>query len=90
MWVRQIRHKRLPPSLHRSSASPFQPSDALLILRNISSALAYLARQHIAHNDIKPANITYSLQRSAMLIDFKIATSTAAAAASDTASGGTP
>ena len=54
----------------------------------MSSALAYLAGQHIAHNDIKPANITYSPQRGAVLIDFEMATSTVAAAG--TASGGTP
>ncbi len=39
-----------------------QPSDAVIILRDMSSALSYLETQHIAHN-IKPANITYSPQR---------------------------
>jgi serine/threonine protein kinase len=78
--------ERLPSSLHRGTSSPFQPSDALIILRDMSSALAYLDTQHIAHNDIKPANITYSAQRGAVLIDFDMATSTTA----DASSGGTP
>ncbi|KAL2173947.1 kinase-like domain-containing protein [Thermothelomyces heterothallicus CBS 202.75] len=78
--------ERLPSSLHRGTNSPFQLSDALIILRDISSALSYLDMQHIAHNDIKPANITYSPQRGAVLIDFEMATSTTG----DPSSGGTP
>ncbi|KAK4141207.1 kinase-like domain-containing protein [Dichotomopilus funicola] len=65
----------LPSSLNRGTESPFQPSDALTILRDLSSALTYLhTEQHLAHNDIKPANITYSRRRGAVLIDFEMAT----------------
>jgi serine/threonine protein kinase len=51
----------------------------------MSSALAYLETQHIVHNDIKPANITFSRRRGAVLIDFEMATTTG-----DLANGGTP
>ena len=64
----------LPSSLNRGLNSPFAPSDANTILRDMSSALAYLKLEGIAHNDIKLANITYSLQRGAVLIDFGLAT----------------
>ncbi|KAL2022531.1 hypothetical protein VTK56DRAFT_5138 [Thermocarpiscus australiensis] len=78
--------ERLPSSLHGGTNSPFQLSDAFIILRDISSALSYLDTQHVAHNDIKPANITYSPQRGAVLIDFEMATSTTG----HPSSGGTP
>lgn len=64
----------LPSSLNRGTESPFQASDALTILRDMSSALTYLhTEQRLAHNDIKPANITYSRRRGAVLIDFEMA-----------------
>ena len=78
--------ERLPLSLDRGLNSPFQPSDVSIILRDISSAFAYLETQGIAHNDIKPANITYSRQRGAVLIDFEMARFTNG----DQSSGGTP
>ncbi|SPQ21483.1 27e6b0ef-a855-4c85-aa69-e834c30132f5 [Thermothielavioides terrestris] len=65
--------ERLPPSLHRGMHSPFHPSDAAVILRDALSALAYLETQQIVHNDIKPANIAYSPQRGAVLLDFEMA-----------------
>jgi len=40
----------------------------------MSSALAYLNLEGLVHNDIKPANVTYSPQRGAVLIDFGLAT----------------
>ncbi len=67
--------EHLPRSLSRGINSPFAPSDAHIILRDMSSALAYLESECIAHNDIKPGNITYSPQRGAVLIDFGLATS---------------
>ncbi|RFU81623.1 serine threonine kinase [Trichoderma arundinaceum] len=78
----------LPPNLFTGIKSQFQPSDAFKILHDTSSALAYLATQHIVHNDIKPLNITYSSARGAVILDFGMAVS-------DTASyyqtgGGTP
>ncbi|KAK3319577.1 kinase-like domain-containing protein [Cercophora scortea] len=68
--------ERLPPSLHRGLNSPFQPSDASAVLHDVLSAFVYLESQKIAHNDIKPANITYSPQRGAVLTDFEMATVT--------------
>ncbi|KAK4238423.1 kinase-like domain-containing protein [Achaetomium macrosporum] len=65
--------EHLPPSLHRGLNSPFQTSDTSIILHDTISALAYLETQGIVHNDIKPANITYSPQRGAVLIDFEMA-----------------
>lgn len=66
----------LPPSLKRGFHSPFGPGEAREILRNLSSALAYLAEKNIAHDDIKPAKIAYSRQRGGVLFDFGIAMST--------------
>ncbi|KAK1514244.1 serine/threonine protein kinase-20 [Colletotrichum abscissum] len=66
--------ERLPPSLHRGFTSPFKASDAQRILHGTSSALAYLADQRVIHNDIKPANIAYSPERGAVLLDFGLAT----------------
>lgn len=47
--------------------------DATCILRDMSSALAYLEEKDILHNDIKPANILYDDSRGAVLIDFGLA-----------------
>ncbi|KXH59541.1 serine/threonine protein kinase-20 [Colletotrichum salicis] len=66
--------EQLPPSLHRGFSSPFKISDAQRILQGTSSALAYLADQRVIHNDIKPANIAYSPERGAVLLDFGLAT----------------
>ncbi|KAH0498530.1 hypothetical protein TgHK011_005782 [Trichoderma gracile] len=66
--------EHLPPSLRRSPRSPpIEPSDARAILRDASSALAYLARRGIVHHDVKPGNITWSADRGAVLIDFGMA-----------------
>lgn len=63
----------LPPSLAQGRDSPFRPSDASKILQTISSALTYLEKKSIVHNDIKPSNIAYSPGRGAVLFDFGIA-----------------
>lgn len=47
--------------------------DATRILRDMSSALAYLKEKNMLHNDIKPANILYDESRGAVLIDFGLA-----------------
>ncbi|KAI6283656.1 hypothetical protein MCOR14_010588 [Pyricularia oryzae] len=44
------------------------------ILHNMASALDYLGKMGIAHNDIKPGNIAFSPARGAVLIDFGMAT----------------
>lgn len=66
--------ERLPSSLSRDEVSPFGPSDTRAILGDVASALAYLASCGIVHNDIKPANIAYSPERGAVLLDFGLAT----------------
>lgn len=44
------------------------------VLDDIASALEYLQKQQILHNDIKPGNIIYTgLDRGAVLIDFGLA-----------------
>ncbi|KAJ5446469.1 hypothetical protein N7491_002551 [Penicillium cf. griseofulvum] len=45
-------------------------SDAQKILADIASALYFIHRNSIVHNDIKPGNILYSPGRGAVLIDF--------------------
>ena len=64
----------LPPSLNHGLDSLFTTSDARTTLGDMSSALEYLSIHGIVHNDKKPANITYSPERGAVLIDFGIAT----------------
>jgi serine/threonine protein kinase len=46
------------------------PADALRVLDNIASALAFVHENGITHNDIKPGNILFSPARGAVLIDF--------------------
>lgn len=65
--------EHLPQSLNRG-LSPFMSSDAATILHDTSSALAYLVTQQVVHNNIKPENIAYSPERSAILLDFGLAT----------------
>lgn len=60
-------------------------NDAAIILKHMSSALSYLERMRLAHNDIKPANILYTRHEApgtgpyqkvppgAILIDFGLA-----------------
>lgn len=71
-------------------------ADAVRILADISSALAYLEGQGIVHNDIKPGNILYtptpweasggfSAGNGAVLIDFGLA-----GPVDEVSSGGTP
>ncbi|KAK1248325.1 hypothetical protein MKX08_006545 [Trichoderma sp. CBMAI-0020] len=83
----------LPPSLrvilddenHPSYRSFLQPSEALRIIQDLSSALAYLSTKDIVHNDIKPDNIAYSPDRGPVLLDFGMAISSSAKTV-----GGTP
>ncbi|KAL7821008.1 kinase-like protein [Trichoderma gracile] len=62
----------LPPSLARGTWSSLQAHDAEKVLRQISSALAYLAAENIVHNDVQPANIAYSGD-GAVLFNFELA-----------------
>src|SRR5436190_18817354 len=63
----------LPRSLVRLNDFLFIASDARTVLEDMSSALDYLCEQRVVHNDIKPANIAYSPQRGAVLLDFGLA-----------------
>lgn len=60
--------------------------DATRILRDISGALSYIHGRQLVHNDIKPANILYSMERGAVLCDFGMSTVTS----SPPGGGGTP
>ncbi|TQV96331.1 hypothetical protein V2A60_003251 [Cordyceps javanica] len=60
--------------------------DATRILRDISGALSYIHSRELVHNDIKPANILYSMERGAVLCDFGMSTVTS----SPPGGGGTP
>ncbi|RYC65399.1 hypothetical protein CHU98_g809 [Xylaria longipes] len=48
------------------------PTDAQKIMHDIASALSHVHSKGKVHNDIKPANILYSPDRGAVLIDFGI------------------
>lgn len=78
--------ERLPTSLKRETIGELGPADARNILCDMASALAYLESQDVVHNDIKPANIAYSTQRGAVLLDFGLA----AQSDEPVSSGGTP
>ncbi|KAI8278874.1 hypothetical protein K4K60_005891 [Colletotrichum sp. SAR11_57] len=66
--------ERLPGSLSRGESSPLAPHEFRTILRDVASALSYLVSRSFVHNDIKPANIAYSPERGAVLLDFGLAT----------------
>ncbi len=52
------------------------PADALRVLGNKTSALAFVYENGITHNDINPGNILFSPARGAVLIDFGLAAMT--------------
>ncbi|KAL7929144.1 kinase-like domain-containing protein [Trichoderma chlorosporum] len=60
-----------PLSLDHENQLPFSPLSALRVLQNISTALAYLTTKDVVHNDIRPANIAYAINRGAILINFE-------------------
>ncbi|KAM0666274.1 hypothetical protein ACQRIU_004129 [Beauveria bassiana] len=82
--------EHLPPSLSHfikswESTQYSLAQHSLVMLRDITAALAYLKREGITHNDIKPLNIAYSPARGAVLLDFGMASMDA-----DEDIGGTP
>lgn len=77
--------EHLPRSLQRDDREHFSFADAQTVMGDVTSALAYLKTQNMAHNDLKPANIAYSPERGAVLIDFGLASR-----ATDYHAGGTP
>ncbi|KAM3515719.1 hypothetical protein MY11210_000697 [Beauveria gryllotalpidicola] len=67
--------EHLPGSLASYPKEPgFTPQDAVTIMMDVGSALAYLEEKKISHNDIKPRNIAYSPERGAVVLDFGLAT----------------
>ncbi len=66
------------------------PADALRVLGNIASALAFVHENSITHNDIKPGNILFSPARSAVLIDFGLSSDNAYTPATAMQMAGTP
>ncbi|KFH48389.1 Serine/threonine-protein kinase-like protein [Hapsidospora chrysogenum ATCC 11550] len=60
--------------------------DAKRVFRDMASALEYLHRERILHNDIKPSNILYNQDQPPILIDFGLAS----AFGSRVCDGGTP
>ncbi|KAL6788913.1 kinase-like domain-containing protein [Trichoderma sp. SZMC 28013] len=53
---------------------PFDANSTKRILQDMASALVYLTKKKIVHQDIKPANIAYSEPRGAVLLDFGVST----------------
>ena len=49
------------------------PTEALRVLRDISSALAYLHNKNLLHHDIKPGSILSSPGKPPILVDFGVA-----------------
>ncbi|KAK1710584.1 uncharacterized protein BDZ83DRAFT_657041 [Colletotrichum acutatum] len=76
----------LPSSPGHRKPSSFTPTDVHAIFWQSSSALRYLHNKKAHHNDIEPANITYSPSRGVTLINFGLATN----ADEQMMTGGTP
>ncbi|KAM3498914.1 hypothetical protein MY10362_007800 [Beauveria mimosiformis] len=82
---RPVASSSMTPVLERVAAAPvIRPvtlnnhgmrvdQHSLVMLRDITAALAYLNKEGITHNDIKPLNIAYSPGRGAVLLDFGMA-----------------
>ncbi|KAM3488682.1 hypothetical protein MY3957_008034 [Beauveria namnaoensis] len=84
MPERSVASSAMTPVLERVTVAPIE-AHSLVMLRDITAALAYLKREGITHNDIKPLNIAYSPARGAVLLDFGMASMDA-----DEDIGGTP
>jgi pimeloyl-ACP methyl ester carboxylesterase len=61
------------PSLQRRMKTPIEPAQAIRIVLEVGSALAYAHEQGVIHRDIKPANIMLDRAGNAYLADFGLA-----------------
>ncbi len=67
------------------------PANARRVLGDMASTLAFVHKNRVAHNDIKPGNILFTPDRSAVLIDFGLSSdNTQASSAAATQVAGTP
>jgi serine/threonine protein kinase len=51
----------------------FEPAEALRLMEEVASGLAYAFARGVTHRDIKPSNILISTQGNAKLVDFGLA-----------------
>ena len=75
--------------LFEAQGRPMAPAEVLPILRQIAAALEYAHAEGIIHRDVKPANIMFRADGTALLADFGIAKAVDAATMT-TAMPGTP
>jgi pimeloyl-ACP methyl ester carboxylesterase/predicted Ser/Thr protein kinase len=61
------------PSLQRRMKTPLEPAQAIRIVLEVGSALAYAHEQGVIHRDVKPANIMLDRAGNAYLADFGLA-----------------
>ncbi|HED14678.1 MAG TPA: hypothetical protein ENI62_13670 [Gammaproteobacteria bacterium] len=60
-------------SLKQHLAAAMDPVNALDVIRQLASALAYAHGQNIVHRDVKPENVLFRQDGAAILTDFGIA-----------------
>ncbi|KAL8310383.1 hypothetical protein RB597_010300 [Gaeumannomyces tritici] len=90
MYVEDIECPSLAhPTWRQGSDSLFTGSRGVAdrVMRDMASALHYVHRNSVAHNDIKPGNILYSDTRGAVLIDFGLSSDSPETAAKFLAAG---
>jgi serine/threonine protein kinase len=66
------------------------PDDARRILDDMVSALAFVHRNGITYNDIKPGNILFSAARGAVFVDFGLSSDSTYTLVAATQTAGTP
>lgn len=53
-----------------NASGPMSESEALVYIRKIASALSFVHGKHLAHLDVKPANVVLNDKNEPLLIDF--------------------
>ncbi|TLD19224.1 hypothetical protein PspLS_10054 [Pyricularia sp. CBS 133598] len=77
LYMEHVEAPSLVYYIQPNAAGPYctlTRTNATEVLRNMSTAISYIYRQKIVHNDIKPDNIFYFPIRGAVLIDFGLLT----------------